>query len=391
MSLQELSRNSLILVKNLFKEYYSTFEIKLPINFIMREFAFQTFDSETYIRHKAFRTTEELRNFMLKIVPKHSYFSSALYEDPAAEDMESKVWLGADLVFDIDADHVPGCEETAFSLCLGECLGYDYQKGCVNCDGEVIEVFHITNECLDKAKNHLMNLVDILINDFGFPKSKISIYFSGHRGFHVHIECEDKWLTMNSSERREIVDYIKGEGIDIKILGVSASKGKRKSIINVLPRESDGGWRRRIARALLDLGLVDDAIAEFIKGKKNALKHIPEPSINYLDLVNNLRVAIDEKVTIDTKRLIRIPNSINGKAGFTVSAIDLSSINDFVLDHNLSPFYDYVMEVITPFSFPKIKVIDIDIKGEPSKKIKLPGSVAVYLALKGLAYIINIG
>ncbi len=393
MSHQELSKRNKQLIKQLFREHYKGIELNLPSNFIMREFAFQTFDSETYIRHKAFRSTDELRDYMVKIVPKHAYFSSAIYEDPAAEDMDSKVWLGADLIFDIDADHVPGCEGSSINVCLGRCLDYDELGMCRECEGDYVGITHITIECLEKAKEHLINLIDVLVNDFGFSKDRVKVYFSGHRGFHVHVECKGKWLKLDSSERREIVDYIKGVGIDVYILNLSIrrkGKGRKKTVIEVPPRIIDGGWRRRVAKEILNLGIIEGELVDFIRGVKPLTRKPEYPPLDYSELIHGLGIAIDEKVTIDIKRLIRLPNSINGKAGFKVVNIDIDKLSDFILDHALSPFHNYLMKVYIPFSFPQIRVIDIDIKGVEGEKLVLPGSVAMYLALKGLAFILDI-
>ena len=43
---QESIKKSKNIVKELFKEYYKGAELGLPDDFVMREFAFQTFDNE---------------------------------------------------------------------------------------------------------------------------------------------------------------------------------------------------------------------------------------------------------------------------------------------------------------------------------------------------------
>jgi len=50
--------------------------------------------------------------------PIHLYYSSAYYEEPSADKMDLKGWLGSDLIFDIDSDHYPGCDKT-LSICIG--------------------------------------------------------------------------------------------------------------------------------------------------------------------------------------------------------------------------------------------------------------------------------
>ncbi|HIH97013.1 MAG TPA: DNA primase catalytic subunit PriS, partial [Thermoplasmata archaeon] len=70
-----------------------------------REFGFALFEG-WMLRHKSFKHGDELKQFLQNSVPSNAYCSCAYYEDPEA-DMNKKGWLGADLVFDIDADHIP--------------------------------------------------------------------------------------------------------------------------------------------------------------------------------------------------------------------------------------------------------------------------------------------
>ncbi|MHA1873927.1 MAG: DNA primase catalytic subunit PriS, partial [Candidatus Heimdallarchaeaceae archaeon] len=68
-----------------------------------REFGFTSFEG-WMLRHKSFKNSSELKEFLQRSVPSDAYYSCAYYEDPEAE-MDRKGWLGADLIFDIDADH----------------------------------------------------------------------------------------------------------------------------------------------------------------------------------------------------------------------------------------------------------------------------------------------
>jgi DNA primase small subunit len=54
----------------------------------------------------------------------------------------------------------------------------------------------------------------MLERDFGFTGKDLHVFFSGHRGYHVHVENEDI-LDLDSYARKEIVDYVCGIGIGI--------------------------------------------------------------------------------------------------------------------------------------------------------------------------------
>src|SRR2546428_807020 len=57
------------------------------------------------VRHRSFKDPLSLLAAVRDLVPSHVYFSTAYYREPTAP-MEEKGWIGADLVFDIDADHL---------------------------------------------------------------------------------------------------------------------------------------------------------------------------------------------------------------------------------------------------------------------------------------------
>jgi len=119
-----------VFVQNLFKHYYDDVTVEIPVDLKAREFGFIFFGGEGMARHLSFEDQVKLNEFLKREVPLHAYFSSAYYKDPSAEDMDSKTWLGADLVFDIDADHIPtSCKlEHDLWLCL-DC-GYSSKGWC---------------------------------------------------------------------------------------------------------------------------------------------------------------------------------------------------------------------------------------------------------------------
>ncbi len=90
-----------------FANFYRTQKstITPPHQFQNREFAFFWFDREGAFRHTSFETFDELAQFMAKEGPAHTFYSAAYYDTPDAPQMPLKGWLGADLIFDIDADH----------------------------------------------------------------------------------------------------------------------------------------------------------------------------------------------------------------------------------------------------------------------------------------------
>ncbi len=331
-------------IRNLLRQYYSTADFYLPKDFVLREFAFQQYESKAYVRHLSFQSKALLKEYLIKYTPRQAYYSAALYRDPAAEKMEDKGWLGSELMFDIDSDHIDGCESIELQ---------------VNSTKMTI----VDKKCIELAKEHELRLLDILKNDFGFSSNEIMVYFSGNRGFHTIVHPSDEeWLKLSPYLRRELVDYIKGIGLDFDLIIPRPKKGVRPYQLTL----ECGGWRRRIA---------------------SKVRTYEEALANLDNLLRELTADIDEQVTQDVSRLVRIPGTINGKSG--IPAILLPRETDIVeLDYgiHLSPFQGHAITKLSEKLPKRIKVLEYEVSTE-QKTQKLPLPVAVYLALNNLAVI----
>ncbi len=334
-----LGREELRFVRELFSSYYRVAPIRLPKDLGMREFAFQTLDSEVYVRHLSFSTESELRAYLVVNTPKQSYYSTAKYLNPAASDFSEAGWQGSELMFDIDADKLPGCR----TLMLKEGL-------------EVV-----TDECIEIAKGHLERLVYVLEEHMGFGENELMVYFSGNRGFHVVVATEDpEWLGLESLLRLELVDYVTARGIDLRRLSGGRS---RRGVRAEPPSPRDGGWRSLIA--LYSGGELSE------RGVERAA------------------VVVDPQVTQDVSRLVRIPNSINGKTGLTARLLRVSELESFRLDEALSPFEGYaVVRPNVDFDGPLFGR-RISIRRNVATKVDI--DIALYMVLNGLARVVRSG
>jgi DNA primase small subunit len=168
-----------------FRDYYISSPPPPPERFGRREFGFMFFDKNFVQRHLGFAKEADFQAFLRDRVPSHAYYSSAYYKDPGAEKMEDKTWLGADLIFDLDADHIPGAESLSYT------------------------------EMLARVKQEMIRLLDdYVLGDLGFDESYLKVTFSGGRGYHAHIS-DPKVQMLRSHERREIVDYIIGTDLNM--------------------------------------------------------------------------------------------------------------------------------------------------------------------------------
>lgn len=353
----------------------------------MREFAFVYFNSEGMHRPVAFRSGAELNSFLKKKTPLHSYYSTAYYSNPEAP-MAEKEWLGADLVFDLDADHIPGSEE----------LNYVEQ--------------------LEKVKEKCLLLIqDFLLDDFGFDEDDLELYFSGHRGYHIHVR-DDDILSLSAQARREIVDYITGVGLDLNVIlptvRIKVGEFQERDITKESPRlppKDEGGWRektRRLTKELLKRwsGMDKDEVIEEMKEKhrigdktseglyeelygKGKWEKILEKGTldifsedermvnvrsfkkiingilseeNVQEIGSQIIGATDEPVTGDTKRLIRLPHSIHGGSFLTVKDLNIDELEKFEPLKDALPGFlsnkKYQIEFETLPDIEKIKIKD---------------------------------
>ena len=107
--MREMSDPTYDFIQKLFLQYYTECfeEVGVKRKFEEREFAALLMRDKIMVRHKGFKTRGELQSFLRSLIPSDVYYSSAYYEQPDASEMGMKGWIGADLIFDIDADHIP--------------------------------------------------------------------------------------------------------------------------------------------------------------------------------------------------------------------------------------------------------------------------------------------
>jgi len=404
-------------VQGKFAEYYGSdsFSVHPPTSIEKREFGFLLLKERIMLRHKTFRNPDDLRSFLERIIPSDVYYSSAYYERPDRE-MEEKGWLGADLIFDIDADHIPtpcakdhdrwvctSCGTTGRGLVPKECpvcgeRGFDERTW-------PCEV------CLESAKAEAMKLIDMLMKDFGFPPEEIRVSFSGHRGYHVHVESENI-RKLDQMARKEIVDYLLGIGLETGFHGLANSTTRARVLAG--PRLDDSGWRGRIARgtyeflhtatpeALEKIGLKTTIANTISKHKKELLESWKEAGpwgiVKGIGIESWRKIAehgittqsskIDTVVTTDIHRLIRLGNTLHGKTGLKKVGVAIKELEAF------DPFKDAVVFKEGTVKMhvsdgPKFRIGDEIYGPYKEEKIELPTAAALLLLCKKAAKVVR--
>ncbi len=372
-------------VRSAFARYYRSeppppIEVPEPER---REFAYWEFGKQVMTRHLAFQSVDELRRRLAEVVPLHAYRSSAYFRYPAAP-MEEKGWEGADLVFDIDADHLElSCVQGhQYRVCPVHGLVEEGDGNCAECGSELKEVEWVCERCIEGARAELVKLLNVLMDDFGVSEDEVEVGFSGNRGFHVVVYSE-ALKQLDQMARREIVMYLTCEGLDPSALGLPW-KGRRPRGIRK-PSLDEPGWRGRIVRAIARELERSGELAGWIEDPDWS---VAKPSFwrgKITRAIDGEKVRIDPVVTQDVHRLVRLSNSLNGKTGLAASRIPLERVEDFDPFEEAAVLRGPPVKVRVLFA-PRFRLGGEEFdEVEGPAEVKLPLAAAIYLALKGLA------
>ncbi|MEW5996416.1 MAG: DNA primase catalytic subunit PriS [Candidatus Micrarchaeota archaeon] len=344
-----------------FSEYYRKADIEVP-SVEQREFGIGGFEKKIESRHMGFESNAALQNYLIKDTPLYISHSIAYYRFPKATPMENKGWSGGDLVFDLDV------------------------HGGLFLSGEEIE----------KVKADAARLVeDFLLADFGVGRGGIRLVFSGNRGFHIHVR-DGPYRMLEGDARREISDYIAGKGLDYRSF-FSSPEEDRWKIYG--PKEGDWGYRGRFYRmavkaleenpgAIHRRLLKPEEAALLREGmrtglwSKTSIKDIVERMEAVAKMLPVQCIEVDTGVTIDTKRLIRVPNTLHGSTGLV--AKELKSPDGFEPYRDATAFGQEPIgvEALQPIPAQEFLNSTMEKMGKGEKR-EVPLSYGMYLLLKG--------
>ncbi len=383
-----------------FSQYYkslSVTDIWTPPRLRNREWMFVPWGDRSVDRHRGFSSNEDLLSYLQQRGPHSSFHSTAYYRRPNERTMIDKDWLGADLIFDLDGDHLPGVSDNDFP------------------------------SMIEKIQEQAWALWSgFLEPEFGLDKNHAQFSFSGHRGFHIHVR-NPALLGMDSNARREMVSYIRGEGLEVSSIlsGPESGWKKRieigkKTVIDKLRLINQGesnakklidefydmlnsgknDGRTKIGKTriknLAELASSEERISR-LNGDHN-LSVFGKETSTFWELVKRDNSVIlgtagetDENVTVDVKRVIRWIGSLHGKCGLRVTEIPFER-----LDPDGGNPFDPLSESIALGNGSDVKVRllsdditarlgNIEISGNSGDELVVNDSMATFLCLKGWA------
>ena len=388
-----------------FGQYYQHAPLWSPPRIKTREWMFIPFGGAPPLRHKSFSGIGQVQSFLSQRAMHSCFYSTAYWRRPYELKMAEKLWQGADLIFDLDGDHLPGVTDRDFPGML---------------------------EVIQEQAWSLWN--DFLEPEFGFTEDHLQVTFSGHRGFHLHYR-DPSLFHLDSEARRELVSHIRGEGVDVKG-GLARyhdqhAKGWTQRIrqgmdamittLRAIHRGSEGasGELRRLEtelqamqdregttsqrsaaaiRRLAELMDHDQRVGRLKEGKFEVLGNYQALFLNLLkadaSVVLGSAGETDEVVTIDVRRQIRWPTSLHGKSGMRVSEFPLSRLDPD--GHNpYNPLneafvlgLDQVVEVEWTVDDAVAQFGDRRLESTTGERIHVHESGATFLVLKGWAKLV---
>ena len=310
-------------VRQRFTEYYRKAMLVSPSSLAQREWGFVLFNSGSaemrMRRHIAFADRVELFDYIKNLVPSHLYYSSAYYEKPDAPTMGEKGWCGADLIFDLDADHIV--------------------KGPYD-------------QMLSRVKTETEKLLAMLTDELGIDPKQIDLVFSGGWGTRAR-----------EGSRLSRVGKCRAAGI-----GRLHLRDRARSYRSLFAGEPpSSGWPARFREALIDFitwlgsqseeeamgyltsleGVGKESSAGFLKKRDamiNGLRGEFDPTLlkdrvikavmhetggEFRKRLNEKAALADEPVTTDIKRLIRMPTSLHGGSGMRVQPLEVRDLFEF--------------------------------------------------------------
>lgn len=278
----------------------------------LREFGFDLDGSGPSYRYNQFLTVEQLADFLRNKAPYGAYSSIALYEHPSLR----KGWLKSELVFDIDAKDLP-------------------LKRCKCPAGEICEL------CLEDARIVAVQFVETLRSDLGLRE--VNTVYSG-RGFHIRV-TDDAVMRLEGTERGQLVEYVTGSVIPTDLtLALGYSRIFRERAARAFERLDgkkleEAGVRRALAQKLV--AEKEKVIAMMRDGRISEMERIdgmgPKSFKIFWETLAKINSELtDGKVTIDTKRILRLPSSLH--SGVSRKCVLVPDIDRFSLDDTIPKF-----------------------------------------------------
>jgi DNA primase small subunit len=320
------------LIQKYYKEIFDSGELLSLIGlstFYRREFAF-LLENDVFIRNISFKSTSELIQYMTKNPVRRSYVGAVYEVPPTKKNTIQKIpWTSREFCFDLDIND------------------YDPVRIC-GCRGKE----QLCDYCWSLVQDATYFLDKSLKEDFGFKD--IVWVFSGRRGMHAWVR-DPIAGTLTQQQRNSIVNYLS------LIKDKKRSQAVEKDLRNVLPLRDR--ILKIIAKSFFQKAKDKELKASPFNFKNKQIERLryvlsqegrPFTRETYDNLLGKKRnrddifsyilthryPRIDKKVSIDTRRILKIPGGVQDTNGNICCTVDIKEIYDF-FPEKAPNIYDY--------------------------------------------------
>ena len=355
-------------LRSAYREYYfkrGADTIEFPDDLLSREFGYIPFGGGM-VRHLSFKNGGEALAEIMKQSPSSVYCSNARYESPTRP-IEEKGWLGAELIFDIDATDIPSPCKRGHDLWYCEKCHASGKlprpAKCTKCGGPSVE-FHGTCEtCLGAAKDHAKRVVGFLTGDFGVDPGAIRVYFSGNRGYHLQV-YDKRFEPLDQRARGEIAEYMRGSSLPLSQT-IASTLRRRPSTA-----PEGAGWTRKITAY----------VGERRPGYEGTLQKLVSEAIS------SARAMVDASVTTDIHRVFRLAGTLHGDTGMAKTRVE--TLDKFDPQEDAVVLTERTVNVRVGF-FPRFRMKHRDFGPfQKQETVELPAFAAVPILTRSLGEVV---
>ena len=319
------------LIQRFYKEIFDPGDLISIVGlstFYRREFAF-LLEGNVFVRNISFKNTQELIDYMTKNPLRLAYIG-AVYETPPSRQhhIQKIEWTSREFCFDLDIND------------------YDLVRTC-GCQGKE----QYCTQCWSLVQDAAAFLDKSLREDFGFKD--IVWIFSGRRGFHAWVR-DPIAGKLTQMQRNSIVRYLtlikdetRTQAVEKDLKYVVPLRDRIIEMIakSFFARATDKELRAEpfkftgkqieilhynLKNATRPFYYTYDSILDSKKNRDNIFTHI----------IKYRFPRIDRKVSIDIRRVLKVPGGLQGTNGKICCKVDIKKIHDF-FPENAPTVFDY--------------------------------------------------
>ena len=285
--------------------------------FYKREFAFLLEDGN-FIRNISFKTSADMIDFIARNPIRMGYVGAVYDVPPSKHSTIQKIgWVSREFCFDLDLND------------------YDLVRTC-GCKGK----YQYCKKCWSLVQDAAAFLDRTLKEDFGYKD--IVWVFSGRRGFHGWVQDKPAG-TLTQIQRNSLINYLtlikdekRTQAVEkdlkhviplrdriLEMIAKSFFQHVSDKELRAAPFNFVGAQINKLRYNLKNATMPFSKIYDTILTKKQNRDAI------FTHVIRYRYPRIDRKVSIDIRRILKIPNSIQDNTGRACCLVDIKKIHKF--------------------------------------------------------------